>query len=54
MQTQVYERNAGNKEKKVDVAIAITMMEDAYIVTKDNDDILPSPAIPITYQSLRS
>jgi NYN domain len=39
--TKVYDRNAGNKEKKVDVAIAITMMEDAFtVIDKDNDDIL--------------
>jgi len=39
--TQVYDRNAANKEKKVDVAIATTMMEDAFtVIDKDNDDIL--------------
>ena len=40
-QTKVYDKNAGNKEKQVDVAIAIAMMEDALTaVDKDNDDIL--------------
>jgi uncharacterized LabA/DUF88 family protein len=39
--TKVYNKNAGNKEKKVDVDIAATMMEDAYkTVDRDNDDIL--------------
>lgn len=39
--TQVYNKNAGNKGKKVDVDIAITMMEDALtVIDKENDDIL--------------
>jgi uncharacterized LabA/DUF88 family protein len=40
--TEVYERNAANKEKKVDVAIATAMMDDAAFngIDKDNDDIL--------------
>ncbi|MCP3468183.1 NYN domain-containing protein [Bradyrhizobium sp. CCGUVB23] len=39
--TQVYNKNAGNKEKKVDVAIATAMMDDAFnVIDKDNDDIL--------------
>jgi len=39
--THVYNKNAGNKEKKVDVAIATVMMDDAFnIIDKDNDDIL--------------
>jgi NYN domain len=40
-QTKVYDKNAGNKEKQVDVAIAIAMMEDALTkIDKNNDDIL--------------
>ncbi|KPN64039.1 NYN domain-containing protein [Aliiroseovarius crassostreae] len=37
----VYERNASNKEKKVDVGIAHRITKDAYSLTdKDKDDIL--------------
>jgi len=39
--TKIYDRNAGNKEKKVDVAIAITMIEDAYTqIDKAMDAVL--------------
>lgn len=37
----VYERNAGNQEKKVDVAIGHRMTKDAYtIIDREKDDIL--------------
>jgi hypothetical protein len=40
-QSTVYERNAGNKEKKVDVAIGAAMTKDAYTkVDKAKDEIL--------------
>ena len=39
--THVYNKNAGNKEKKVDVAIATAMTVDAFnIIDRENDDIL--------------
>jgi len=39
--TTVYDKNAANKEKKVDVAISIAMMEDALtVIDKKNDDIV--------------
>jgi uncharacterized LabA/DUF88 family protein len=37
----VYERNAANKEKKVDVAIAARVIKDAYtVIDKSKDEIL--------------
>jgi hypothetical protein len=37
----VYERNAANEEKKVDVAIAARVIKDAYtVIDKSKDEIL--------------
>ena len=37
----VYERNAANKEKKVDVAIAARITKDAYtVINKEKDEII--------------
>ena len=37
----VYEKNAANREKKVDVAIAHRMTKDAYtMIDKDKDELL--------------